>query len=115
VAATAPLPASRAENPLPAVNAGPEAAQMPQRRTPCVLPSLGWCSGSATHSCPVPRGDPLTDPQLLKSLTNSGVDAIGSPWVRLSLTKGMIAADFLADPPGTGLDSPPKRTVRVPR
>jgi hypothetical protein len=26
--------------------------------------------------------------------------------VRLSLTKGMIAADFLADPPGTGLDTP---------
>jgi hypothetical protein len=25
----------------------------------------------------------------------------------------MIAADFLGDPTGTGLDMPPKRTVRV--
>jgi hypothetical protein len=31
--------------------------------------------------------------------------------VRLSLTKGMIAADFLADPPGTGLDMPSQTTV----
>jgi hypothetical protein len=42
-------------------------------------------------------------------------EPIGAPLVSVSLTKGMIAADFLADPPGTGLDSPPKRTVRVPR
>jgi len=37
----------------------------------------------------------------LKSLTNYEVDAIGRPLVRLSLAKGMIAADFLGDPTGT--------------
>jgi hypothetical protein len=31
----------------------------------------------------------------------------------VSFTKGMIAADFLGDPTGTGLDMPSKRTVRV--
>jgi hypothetical protein len=34
--------------------------------------------------------------------------------VRVLFTNGMIAADFLGDPTGTGLDMcPPKRTVRV--
>jgi hypothetical protein len=33
-------------------------------------------------------------------------DAIGSPLVRVLLTDGMIAADFLGDPTGTGLDMP---------
>src|SRR5436190_844728 len=42
--------------------------------------------------------------QVLNSLTNS--EAVGVPLVRLSLTKGMIAADFLGDPTGTGLDMP---------
>jgi hypothetical protein len=33
-------------------------------------------------------------------------DAIGSPLVRVLFTKGMIAADFLGDTTGTGLDMP---------
>jgi hypothetical protein len=50
---------------------------------------------------------PLTDSQLLNSLTNSGLDAIGAPLVRLSLTKGMIAADFPGDPTGTRVGTIP--------
>jgi hypothetical protein len=33
-------------------------------------------------------------------------EPIGSPLVRVLFTKGMIAADFLGDPTGTGLDMP---------
>jgi hypothetical protein len=40
-----------------------------------------------------------------------GAEPIGSPLVRLSLTKGMITVDFLADPPGTGLHVPSQTTV----
>jgi hypothetical protein len=34
------------------------------------------------------------------------IEPIGSPLVSVSFTKGMIAADFLGDPTGTGLDGP---------
>ena len=34
------------------------------------------------------------------------IEALASPLVRVSLTDGMIAADFLGDPTGTGLDMP---------
>src|SRR6476469_4980922 len=80
------------------------ACEAPAVALPATFGELGWGSW---HDAPLAgRGPPdrLTDWELLNSLTFSGVDAIGSPWVRLSLTKGMIAADFLADPPGTGLD-----------
>jgi hypothetical protein len=33
-------------------------------------------------------------------------EPIGSPPVRVSVTNGMIAADFLGDPTGTGLHMP---------
>jgi hypothetical protein len=33
-------------------------------------------------------------------------EPIGSPLVRVLFTNGMIAADFLGDPTGTGLDMP---------
>jgi hypothetical protein len=45
-------------------------------------------------------------PKVLNSLTIFQADAIGSPLVSVSLTKGMIAADFLADPPDTGRSTP---------
>jgi hypothetical protein len=53
------------------------------------------------------------DTQTAPILKHFFPEPIGSPLMTVSFTKGMIAADFLGDPTGTGLDMPSKRTVRV--
>jgi hypothetical protein len=52
-----------------------------------------------TDMAAIARGT-LTDPQLLNSLTFPGAEPIGSPLVRLLLTKGMIARGFSGRPDG---------------
>jgi hypothetical protein len=54
---------------------------------------------------------PFPVPQSTEFVNHFPGEPIGSPLVSVSLTKGMIAADFLADPPGTGLDMPSQTTV----
>src|SRR4029453_17151602 len=48
----------------------------------------------APRATPIDR---LTDRELLNSLTILGAEPVGAPLVRLSLTKGMIAAETALD------------------
>jgi hypothetical protein len=49
--------------------------------------------------------------QTAQIIDNFVIEPVGSPLVRVSFTKGMIAADFLSEPTGTGLDMPSQTRV----
>jgi hypothetical protein len=87
------------------------AVQVIQVRTPSDSEHLYRLIPSSRSECatenllPPPTGQP-TGNQCGDFIKHFPAEPIGSPLVRVLFTKGMIAADFLGDPTGTGLDMP---------